>query len=165
MGTRFTRRRFLTALSAGAAYLALTNTVGCKQFGRTSKVRYLDIPRISFLRTPKVGVALGKGGVGPHEGYHGRNDQEDATGGLLLGEVLEGTYNLLHRPLSPYAHSAHYAPAGPKNRRLLLTRVRRRGVLGGPDATSCIILAHRAGFTYMLQPAAFYSRRHIVPFL
>jgi hypothetical protein len=54
MGTRFTRRRFLTALSAGAAYLALTNTVGCKQFGRTSKVRYLDIPRISFLRTPKV---------------------------------------------------------------------------------------------------------------
>jgi hypothetical protein len=54
MDTRFTRRRFLTALSAGAAYLALTNTVGCELFGRTSKVRYLDIPRISPLRTPKV---------------------------------------------------------------------------------------------------------------
>jgi hypothetical protein len=30
MGTRFTRWRFLTALSAGAAYLALTNTVGSR---------------------------------------------------------------------------------------------------------------------------------------
>jgi hypothetical protein len=54
MGTRFTRRRFLTALSAGAAYLALRNTVGRELFGRTSKVRYLDIPRISPLRTPKA---------------------------------------------------------------------------------------------------------------
>jgi hypothetical protein len=30
MGSRFTRRRFLTALGAGAAYLALTNTVGSR---------------------------------------------------------------------------------------------------------------------------------------
>jgi hypothetical protein len=29
MGSKFTRRRFLTALGAGATYLALTNTVGC----------------------------------------------------------------------------------------------------------------------------------------
>jgi hypothetical protein len=29
MGSNFTRRRFLTALGAGATYLALTNTVGC----------------------------------------------------------------------------------------------------------------------------------------
>jgi hypothetical protein len=54
MDTRFTRRRFLTALSAGAAYIAVTNTMGCELFGRTLKVRYLDIPRISPLRTPKV---------------------------------------------------------------------------------------------------------------
>ena len=62
MGTRFTRRRFLTALSAGAAYLALTNTVGCELSGRTSKLRSLGIPGISPLRTPKVwplpGVSL-----------------------------------------------------------------------------------------------------------
>ncbi len=45
MGTKFTRRRFLTAVSAGATYLALTNTVGCKLLERTSKV--------SPLRTPK----------------------------------------------------------------------------------------------------------------
>ena len=30
MGSKFTRRRFLTAVSSGAAYLALTNTVGCE---------------------------------------------------------------------------------------------------------------------------------------
>ena len=29
MGTRVTRRRFLRAVSAGATYLALANTVGC----------------------------------------------------------------------------------------------------------------------------------------
>ena len=109
--------------------------------------------------------ALREGQVGDEQRHREPDPRPLSAGGLLVGEVLEGTYDLLHRPLSSYAHSAHYAPAGPKNRRLLLTRVRRRGVLGGPDATSCIILAHRAEFTYMLQPAAFYSRRHIVPFL
>jgi hypothetical protein len=29
MGSKFTRRCFLSALGAGATYLALTNTVGC----------------------------------------------------------------------------------------------------------------------------------------
>ncbi len=54
MGTRFTRRRFLTALSAGAAYLALTNTVGCELLGRTSELKPLHTPRVSPVRTPKV---------------------------------------------------------------------------------------------------------------
>ena len=54
MGTRFTRRRFLTALSAGAAYLALTNTVGCELLGRTSKLTALHIPGSNRLRVPKV---------------------------------------------------------------------------------------------------------------
>src|SRR5918994_1318940 len=54
MGTRFTRRRFLTALSAGAAYLALTNTVGCELLGRTSKLTALHIPGFSPLRAPKI---------------------------------------------------------------------------------------------------------------
>jgi hypothetical protein len=39
MGSRFTRRRFLTAASAAAAYLALTPTVGCERPERSSKVR------------------------------------------------------------------------------------------------------------------------------
>jgi Arylsulfotransferase (ASST) len=39
MGTKFTRRRFLTAAGAGATYLALANTVGCEPAERTSKAR------------------------------------------------------------------------------------------------------------------------------
>jgi outer membrane protein assembly factor BamB len=37
MGTRFTRRRFLTAVGAGAAYFALANTTGCKSAERILK--------------------------------------------------------------------------------------------------------------------------------
>jgi hypothetical protein len=59
---RFTRRRLLTALSAGAAYLALTNTVGCELFGCTSKLTALRIPGSNRSRAPKVwplpGVSL-----------------------------------------------------------------------------------------------------------
>ncbi len=54
MGTKFTRRRFLKALSAGATYLALTNTVGCELLGRTPKPRSLQTPRINPLHPPKV---------------------------------------------------------------------------------------------------------------
>jgi hypothetical protein len=60
MGTRFTRRRFLRALSIGAAYLALTNTVGCEVLGRTSKLRSLHTPKVLPLPRispePQVGV-------------------------------------------------------------------------------------------------------------
>jgi len=38
MGTRFTRRRFLAAVGAGATYLALANTVGCESSEHTPKV-------------------------------------------------------------------------------------------------------------------------------
>jgi Arylsulfotransferase (ASST) len=54
MGTRFTRRRFLTALSGGATYLALTNTVGCQLLGRATKLRASRIPKANLLRAPKV---------------------------------------------------------------------------------------------------------------
>jgi hypothetical protein len=54
MGSRFTRRRFITALGAGAAYVALTNTVGCELLERTSKLMALRLPRAGPLRTPKV---------------------------------------------------------------------------------------------------------------
>src|SRR5918997_5801562 len=54
MSPRVTRRRFLTALSAGAAYLALTKTVGCELLERTSKLKSLHAPRVSPLQSPKV---------------------------------------------------------------------------------------------------------------
>src|ERR687893_196014 len=54
MDTKFTRRQFLTAVSAGATYLALTNTVGCDLRERTSKVSPLRAPKGRPLPTPKV---------------------------------------------------------------------------------------------------------------
>jgi hypothetical protein len=39
MDTKFTRRRFLTWLSAGVTYVALANTVGCEPAERTSKAK------------------------------------------------------------------------------------------------------------------------------
>ena len=47
MGSRFTRRRFLTA--AGAAYLALIPSVGCLPLKRSSKVRSLRDPKVKTL--------------------------------------------------------------------------------------------------------------------
>src|SRR5215211_4371110 len=54
MGAKFTRRRFLTALSAAAICLALTNTVGRELLERTSRVTSLHAPRVSPLRAPRV---------------------------------------------------------------------------------------------------------------
>src|SRR5215212_3434190 len=54
MGAKFTRRRFLTALGAGAICLALTNTVGRKLLERTPKVTSLHAPKVRPLRAPKV---------------------------------------------------------------------------------------------------------------
>src|ERR671917_1935797 len=51
MGTKFTRRQFLTAVSSGVTYLALTNTVGCDLRERTSKAK---TPKGRPLRAPKV---------------------------------------------------------------------------------------------------------------
>jgi hypothetical protein len=45
-GSRFTRRRFLKAAGAGAAYLALAGTVGSEPVE--------SYPKIRSLRTPKV---------------------------------------------------------------------------------------------------------------
>ena len=45
MDTKFTRRRLLTAVSAGFTYLALTNTVGCELPKGTSKV--VPLPKVS----------------------------------------------------------------------------------------------------------------------
>jgi len=59
MGTKFTRRRFLTAVSAGATYLALTNTVGCDLLERNSKSRPLHKSKV--WPPPSVSSALPEG--------------------------------------------------------------------------------------------------------
>ena len=53
MASRFTRRRFLTALGA-AAYLALSSTVGCAPLERMRKLRSLRTPTVRPSRFPKV---------------------------------------------------------------------------------------------------------------
>src|SRR5215213_9029249 len=67
MASRFTRRRFLTAL--GAACLALANTAGCAPLDLTRKLRPLRTPKASPVRFPKVqplqdASAAPVGGVG-----------------------------------------------------------------------------------------------------
>jgi hypothetical protein len=52
MASKVTRRRFLTALSAGATYLALTNTVGCKLLERTPKVK--PLPNVTSTHPKRV---------------------------------------------------------------------------------------------------------------
>src|SRR5215212_7013684 len=52
MASRFTRRRFLTAL--GVACLALANTAGCAPLELTRKLRPLRTPKASPVRFPKV---------------------------------------------------------------------------------------------------------------
>src|SRR5688572_25926722 len=52
MRTGYTRRRFLTAVSAGVTYLALSNTVGCDLRERTAKVR----PKPNGSPAPSNGV-------------------------------------------------------------------------------------------------------------
>ena len=59
MGTGFTRRRFLKALAAGAAYLALLDAGGCELLERTSKIMSLRVPRHSSLRPPRVWLLPG----------------------------------------------------------------------------------------------------------
>src|SRR5215217_2095941 len=54
VGTKFTRRRFLTAASAWTAYLGLGNARGCTLLGRTSKLKSLHEPNVSPPRAPKV---------------------------------------------------------------------------------------------------------------
>jgi hypothetical protein len=54
MGAKFTRRRFLTVLSAAAAYLTLTNAVGCELHERATKLKPLHTPKASALPAPKV---------------------------------------------------------------------------------------------------------------
>src|SRR5918997_1202320 len=54
MDSRFTRRRFLAAAAAGAAYLALTGTVGSETPERSSKVISSRAPKVRPLPAARV---------------------------------------------------------------------------------------------------------------
>jgi hypothetical protein len=54
MGAKFTRRRFLEALGAAAAYLALAPAAGCDLLGHTSRPKSLRIPTLSPFHATKV---------------------------------------------------------------------------------------------------------------
>src|SRR5215211_2974607 len=54
MDSRYSRRRFLTALGAGVTYLALANTMGCDPRKRPPKPVSLRVPRASPLSAAKV---------------------------------------------------------------------------------------------------------------
>src|ERR687889_937212 len=54
MGSGFTRRRFLEALGAAGACLALTSAGGCELLGRAQKLGSLRVPRHAPPRAPRV---------------------------------------------------------------------------------------------------------------
>jgi hypothetical protein len=95
MGSRFTRRRFLTALGACVAYLALTNTVGCELLGRTSKLTSLRLPRVDPLRTPRV-WPLPSVSSSPEEGVWSFRSRPD-----LSPAVLKMTTTQAHDDTAP----------------------------------------------------------------
>jgi hypothetical protein len=81
MGSRFTRRRFLTGLGACAGYLALTNTMGCQLLGRTSKLTPLHTSSVRPLRTRRV-LPLPSVAPPPEEGvwaFHSRPELSPAA--------------------------------------------------------------------------------------
>src|SRR5215217_3194951 len=68
MRERFTRRRFLSAVGAGATYLALTNVVGCDRSERTpqAKTPRAKSPKGGTPSAPKVSP-LPSASPEPHE--------------------------------------------------------------------------------------------------
>src|SRR5918999_594463 len=80
MGSGITRRRFLSAVGAGAAYLALTNTVGCALPGA------LSAPQKgvwSFRSRPDLSPAAIEVTTSPA--------RDDTAPGYIFAAVKEGT--------------------------------------------------------------------------
>jgi hypothetical protein len=63
------------------------------------------------LGMPERRIALAPRRVGPDEGRDRGGDEEYAARGLLVGEVLERTYDLLHRLPPRHTHGACYTSA------------------------------------------------------
>src|ERR671912_918773 len=138
MSSRFTRRRFITAASAAAAYLALTPTVGCERPERYSKVRssraakVKPLPGAPFppdgvwafrsrpdLNPPVVEVATearddtapGYIFIAPEKGGAGKGGSMiiDDRGQVVWFHPLRGPYVVWFRPLhSPYGRVMNF---------------------------------------------------------
>ena len=74
MDTEVTRRRFLKALGASGAYLALTNAVGCDLLGRASKLNSLHPPKISPLHPTRVWPLSRGSSASPTKAFRSRPD-------------------------------------------------------------------------------------------
>jgi hypothetical protein len=79
MGTKLTRRRFLTAVGASATCLALTSTVGCELGERALKVRALHTPQLGPLHIPKQVFPLPSGSSGPAKGVWSFRSRTDLS--------------------------------------------------------------------------------------
>jgi hypothetical protein len=93
------------------------------------------------LGVPQRGVALPPRRIGPSQCDYDGGYQDDAAGGLLVGEVLEGAYDPLHRrSLSRYAHVANRTRVVTErpSRRRLFTHLRGRKILGRSYPICCI---------------------------
>ena len=91
MGAKFTRRRFLTALGAGAICLALTNTVGRKLLERTPKVTCLHAPRVRPLRAPKVWLLPSVSPAPPKGVWEFRSRPDLSPAAVEVTERAQGT--------------------------------------------------------------------------
>ncbi len=73
-------------------------------------------PIVSFV-CHSFGIGVAPWRVSPHEGHHRGCDQQDASRGRVVGERLEGTHGLLHRPVSLHAHATPAESLSPSDRR------------------------------------------------
>ena len=91
MGSRFTRRRFLTALGAGATCLTLTNAAGCELLGRISKLPSLHTPRVTPLRTTKVWPLPGVSPAPPKGLWSFRSRPDLSPAAVEVAKRAQGT--------------------------------------------------------------------------
>ena len=91
MGSRVTRRRFLSALGVCTAYLALTNTAGCELQRRISKLTSLHTPRVSPLRAPKVWLLPSVSPMPPKGVWSFRSRADLAPAAVEVTKRAQGT--------------------------------------------------------------------------
>jgi Arylsulfotransferase (ASST) len=94
MGSRVTRRRFLSALGVCAAYLALTNAAGCelqRRKRRISKPTQLHTARVSPLRAPKVWPLPSVSPMPPKGVWSFRSRDDLAPGAVEVTKRAQGT--------------------------------------------------------------------------
>jgi Arylsulfotransferase (ASST) len=91
MGSRFTRRRFLAAASAGITYLVLTNTVGCDRREPTSNARSAKVrpaPDVSSAPSKDVWAFRSRPDLGPPAVTVTAQAHDQASGYIFIAPKL-----------------------------------------------------------------------------